>query len=116
MVERDIPATERQRFFATFTRLHHGAPVTLRVDAHEVAGDQPFGGISVDGADVVVYVGNGAAREQLTHRVPYPGKVRLEQTEEGADAALDLTSNDGEHTVVRFRWPMRADLLDPAVE
>lgn len=116
MVEREIPAPERERFFATFNRVHFGAPVTLRVDTSEVAGDQPFRGITCEGADVVVHVGPPIEREQLAHRVMYPGKVRLQQTDEGADAALDLTSNDGEHTIVRFRWPMRPELLDPAVE
>ena len=116
MVEKDISASERDRFFAAFSRLHDGAPVTLRVDASEVVGDQPFRGISCDGPDIVVHVGEGPEREHLGHRVTYPGKVRLEQTEEGADAALDIVSNDGEHTIVRFRWPMRPELLDPAVE
>jgi hypothetical protein len=116
MTDHEISAAERDRFFATFSRLHHGAPVTLRVDAHEVAGDQPFQGVTCEGADVVVHVGSGSQRDQLAHRVFYPGKVRLEQTDEGADAALDITSNDGEHTVIRFRWPMRPELLDPSVE
>ena len=116
MADQEINANERERFFATFNRLHHGAPVTLRVDAAEVVGDQPFRGVSCEGTDLVVHVGSGPDRDQLALRVPYPGKVRLEQTDDGADAALDITSNDGEHTVVRFRWPMRPELLDPAVE
>jgi hypothetical protein len=48
--------------------------------------------------------------------VPHVVDVRLEQTEEGADAALEITSENRTHTEVRLRWPMRADLLDAAVE
>ncbi|HEX9407070.1 MAG TPA: hypothetical protein VF975_07115 [Thermoanaerobaculia bacterium] len=40
--------------------------------------------------------------------------IRQQQTDEGADAALDAT--DGTRTIIRFRSPMLAELLDPSVE
>ncbi len=51
-------------------------------------------------------------------RGPYvrAATVRLEQTDEGADAAIEMTSEGGTRAVVRFQSPICADLLDPAVE
>jgi hypothetical protein len=116
MIERDIAATDRSSFFAGFSKLHSGALVTLCVDSRDEVLDQPFRGLSVDGADVIVNTGDGADRPHLGHRVPNVKSVRLEQTGEGADAAVAMTSDDGTRTDVRFRSPMRADLLDPLVE
>lgn len=109
MIER-VPAADRSSFLAHFSELHAGALVTLRVGARDEVVDQPFRGVSADGADVIVSTGDHG------HRVPHVADVRIEQTDEGADAAIAMTSDDGTRTEVRFRSPIRADLLDPAVE
>jgi hypothetical protein len=116
MSERDIAAGERPAFFTSFSKLHDGALVTLRVSARDEVVDQPFHGLSIDGMDVVVSTGDGARQPHHGHRVLYVRRVQLEQTDEGADAAIAMTSDDGTRTEVRFRSPIRADLLDPAVE
>ena len=109
MIER-IPVADRSSFLAHFSELHAGALVTLRVDARDEVVDQPLRGVSADGVDVIVSTGDHG------HRVPHVADVRVEQTDEGADAAIAMTSDDGTCTEVRFRSPIRADLLDPAVE
>ncbi len=114
MIEQLISASERGPFFARFSTLHRGAPVTLRVAAETEISNQPFRGVSADGPDLVVHT--GANRTHLDHRVDHVAAVQLVQTDEGADAALVLTSDDGTRTEVRFRWPLRSDLLDPGVE
>jgi len=43
-------------------------------------------------------------------------RVLIEQTDEGADAVIAITSEDGTRTEVRFRSPIRAELLDSALE
>lgn len=116
MIEQLISASDRDPFFARFSRVHRGAPVTLRVAARAEVIEQPFRGVSADGPDLIVHTGSGADRSPVAHRVDHVAAVRLEQTDEGADAALVLTSDDGTRTEVRFRWPMQADLLEPAVE
>lgn len=110
MMERDIAETDRGSFFARFSKLHDGALVTVRVGPCDEVIDQPFRGLSSDGQDVIVNTRNHG------HRVLHVRKVRLEQTDEGADAAIAMTSDDGTRTDVCFRSPIRADLLDPAVE
>lgn len=97
------------RILATFSKLHGGAPVTVRIDAREEVHDRPLRGICRDGDDLIIQTDHA-------HRVPHVVDVRLEQTEEGADAALEITSENRTHTEVRLRWPMRADLLDALVE
>ena len=116
MIAREIAASDRDPFFSRFSTLHAGALVTVRVDARDEVVDQPFRGVSVDGADVVVSTGDGAGAPHHGHRVLQVAEVRLEQTDEGADAAIAMKSEDGTRTDVRFRSPIRADLLDPAVE
>lgn len=115
MNARVIAATDRPSFFSCFSKLHAGALVTVRVGTRDEVVDQPFRGLSLDRADIIVNTGEGADAHH-GHRVPHVADVRLEETDEGADAAIAMTSDDGTHTEVRFRSPIRADLLDPAVE
>ena len=111
-----IAPTDRSSFFSRFSKLHEGALVTVCVDARDEVVNQPFRGLSVDGADVIVSTGHGAGAPHAGLRVLHVADVRLEQTDEGADAAIAMSSEDGTRTDVRFRSPIRADLLDPAVE
>lgn len=115
MIEQLISASDRDPFFARFSLVHRGAPVTVRSAARIEVREQPFRGVSADGPALIVHTGSGVDKPQ-PHRVDRVAAVRLEQTDEGADAALVLMSDDGTCTEVRFRWPMQADLLDPAVE
>ena len=116
MIEREIAASDRTPFFACFSKLHAGALVTLRVDARDEVIDQPFRGLSIDGDAIIVSTGNGARKPHHAHRVLHVNRVWLEQTDEGADAAIEITSEDGTRTDVRFRSPAHADFLDPAAE
>jgi len=116
MITRSIAADDREHFFSSFSRLHRGALIALNVDAHVVVADEPFGGISCDTGELIVHVGNGARRLHLGHRIPRVRGVQLEQTDEGADAAVEITSRDGTRTVVRFLSPLLPELLETAVE
>jgi hypothetical protein len=116
LIERRISNGELSSFFRDFSRIHHGALVSLQVGGNQQVASRPLSGISRDGKDVVVHIGDMADRLHLGHRVRRVRDVRLEQTEGGADAALVVVSADGTRTIVAFRSPMRADLLDPLVE
>ena len=115
MNARVIAATDRSSFFSYFSKLHAGALVTVRVDARDEVVNQPFLGLSVDRDGIIVSTGNGEGSPHHD-RVLHVADVRLEQTDEGGDAAIAITSDNGTRTEVRFRSPIRADLLDPAVE
>ena len=116
MIERDIAIADRAPFFARLSKLHAGALVTLRTGAHDEVVDQPFRGVSEEGTDVVIHTGPNPGAAAVGHRVPNAIAVALEETDEGADAVVAIVSRDGGRTELRFRSPLRADLLDPAVE
>jgi hypothetical protein len=118
---RTIPRREWQRFFDRFTRLHSGAIVSVNVSGsifgcHNAIVAQPLGGISGDGNDVLIHIEARRRLDHVGHRVPGVRAVRLQQTDEGAVAALDFETADGTRTAVRFRSPIIPELLDPAVE
>lgn len=110
MSEREIPKTDRQPFLATFSRVHDGALVTVRIGTRRKVVDQKFRGLRPDGEDIIVRAG------RHTHRVRHVEHLTLQQSAEDADAAVSMTTDDGEQTEVRLRWPMRAEVMDPAVE
>jgi hypothetical protein len=116
MVQRDIAAAQRAPFFERLSRLHEGALITVRAGAKDEIVDQPFRGVSEEGTDVVVHTGDRPGAADESHRVPNAIAVALEETDEGADAAVAIVSRDGARTEIRFRSPMRADLLEPDVE
>jgi len=120
---REIAPADWARFFAQFTRLHSGAIITMGVSGdltgtRDAVVGQPLRGISEDGADVLIHVGIGTHRstDHLGHRIAHVRRIRLRQTSEGADAALDLEAADGTKTTLRFRSPMLPELLESAVE
>ncbi len=121
MKAKDIARSDWHRFFDRFTRLHHGAIVTVNISSalfgcqNTIVG-QCLRGITDDGDDVLIHIGARRRSDHLGHRIPRVRAVRLRQTQEGADAALDIHAADGTRTVVRFRSPMLPELLDPAVE
>jgi uncharacterized protein DUF5335 len=109
------------RFLDRFTRLHSGAIVTVNVSGamfgcqNTIIG-QPLRGISAEGDDVLIDIGTRRHLDHLGHRVPRVRAIHLQQTDEGADAALDFDATDGTRTMIRFRSPMIPELLDPSVE
>ena len=121
MLAKEIARNEWPRFFDRLTRLHNGAIVNVNVTGVQFGCqnaiiEQPLRGISTDRRDVLIHIGARRRLDHVGHRVPDVRAVRVQQTDEGAVAALDLDGSDGTRTVVRFRSPMLDELLDPAVE
>lgn len=121
MQAKEIARDEWPQFFDRFTRLHNGAIVNVNISGvlfgcRNAIIEQPLRGISTDRGDVLIHIGARRRMDHAGHRVSDVRSVRVQQTEEGAVAALDLDGSDGTRTVVRFRSPMLDELLDPAVE
>ena len=121
MRTRLVSHKEWRSFFRDFSRLHDGAMINISVAApgersHDEVMNQPLRGISEDGDEIFVHTGNGADRPHLARHIRNAGAVLLLQTEEGADAEVDIDSIDGSRTIVRFRSPALPELLDPGVE
>ena len=121
MRSRDIDREARRSFFRDLTRAHEGALVTMSVataatPAWDEVIDQPLVGVSDDGNDVIVQIGTAKGALHLSHRIVDVESVRLQQSDEGADAEVDFNGTDDSRTVVRFHSPALPELLDPGVE
>ena len=121
MQTREIPKTEWTKFFDSFSRKHEGWLVNLEIFGPEIGAQVEQRQIALEGItdewDEVegntIMIMTGARPEgHITHSITHPTAVSLEQTDEGADAALAIKSNDGTMTLLRFRSAVLAEMVD----
>ena len=124
MPTREIPRQEWNSFFDSFSRQHEGwlAPLEIlaaNVGAQEEARELPLAGVSLssggDETDAISIDLGTKPDEHVSHAISEPTAVWLEQTEEGANAALEIEVADGTKTLLRFRSPMPAEFVDGVV-
>jgi Family of unknown function (DUF5335) len=124
MQTQEISRTEWRTFFDTFSRQHEGWLATVEVfgsdiGAQEAVHELPLAGVSLSAGGEeteAISIDLGAAPdEHVSHAISEPTAVWLEQTEEGANAALEIEVADGTKTLVRFRSPMPAESVDGVV-
>ena len=124
MPTQEIPRTEWNNFFNSFSRQHEGWLATLEVFATEAGAQQEvsdvaFEGISLDSDNykagaVVINVGKTLA-DHVSHKIDHPVHIWLQQTEAGADAALEIEAEDDPKTLLRFRSPTLPEFVDGVV-
>ena len=124
MKTKEIQKTEWPKFFDSFTRQHQGWLVTLEILGSDIGAqveerDLAFEGIvgetdEVNGNQIVIMMGV-QPDDHITHGISRPTEVSLEQTDEGADAALAIKSADGVTALLRFRSPMLPEMVDGVV-
>jgi hypothetical protein len=121
MKTKEIPRKEWREFFDSFSRQHEGWLATLeilgseigaQVEEHELA----FEGVvdewnEAQGNEILIMFG-AKPDDHITHSISRPAQVNLEQTDEGADAALAIKSEDGITTLLRFRSPILTEMVD----
>ena len=124
MPTREIPREEWKTFLDTFSRQHEGWLATLEVlgtdiGAQQEARDLPLEGVSVaskDGSPETIAISLGKAiDDHVTHTITEPTRIWLEQTSQGANAALEIESVDQVKTLLRFRSALPADMVDGVV-
>jgi hypothetical protein len=124
METREIPRSEWRSFFDVFSRQHEGWLATLEIFGQEGDAEQeprhvPFQGIaltSVVGESEAIALDLGKTPEDhVKHTVIEPVNVRLAQTPEGADAALEIESANETKTVLRFRSALLPEFVDGVV-
>lgn len=123
MPTQEIPRDEWTTFLDTFSRQHEGWLSTLEILGTDIGAQQevlnlPLEGISVS-RDIVpetiaISLGNDA-EDHVTHTITNPTRIWLEQTSEGANAALEIESEDEVKTLLRFRSALPADMVDGVV-
>jgi hypothetical protein len=119
MVTREIPRSEWLEFFDAFSRRHDGWLVTVEVfgdlGAQVEAEERALKGIFAEdkggSSQIEILTGSGPD-ETLTHVVSRPTRVQVEETPEGAEAALQIESRDQGKTLVRFRSTVLPESVD----
>jgi Family of unknown function (DUF5335) len=123
MSTQEIPNAEWNTFLDNFSRQHEGWLATLEVlgldiGAQQEARDLPLEGITATTDDqsptIAISLGKGPDNH-VTHAITEPTRVWLEETPEGAAAALEIESADEVKTLLRFRSPMPAEMVDGVV-
>ena len=109
MQSQEIPSSQWTPFFNELSKRHQGEHVSIELMGRDLgdqmeAQDQSLMGIMVDeptGAckiDVMV----GEQGTNIAHEVAHPIHVRLAKRDDGKDVAIEIESDAGPCTLVRF--------------
>jgi hypothetical protein len=121
---KEVPREEWPAYLDGFSRRHEGWLVTVEVLGAEIgaqveAQELPLEGITAElragGEDLITIILGGGSRGRVTHNILQPTHVRIEQTESGADMALQIESGGGVTTLVRFRSAVLPEMVDGIV-
>lgn len=121
MQTKEIPKNEWTPFFDSFSRQHEGWLVRLEIFGPEIGAQVEQRQLALEGiaheADevkgntIMIMIGV-KPDDHITHSISHPTAVSLEQTDEGADAALAIKSDDGTTTLLRFRSAVLPEMVD----
>ncbi|HYT77389.1 MAG TPA: hypothetical protein VEL79_21715 [Vicinamibacterales bacterium] len=115
MPAKDIPREHWAEFLDTFSRQHRAWLTTIEpsvrgVEARPLRAVEPVREGGVLSAIEIVFAGDASGD---TVRVERPIALRLRQTPEGADQAIEITDDEGFCTRVGFRTTSApSDMLD----
>lgn len=119
----EVTRNDWTSFFDTFSKQHEGWLASLEVlgdqigAQHEVI-ELPLEGISVnaeeDPESLIISFGK-SPEDHVTHTVQRPRHVWVNQTVEGAHESLEIKQEDNQKTLLRFRSPVRPELVDGIV-
>jgi hypothetical protein len=123
MPTREIPRKEWVSFFDRFTGQHERWLARVELIGQDVGAqlevkDLPLREISADlkdGEDVISITLGERPDQLVTHSIQAATHIRLKQTEEGADEALQIESADGTMTLLRFHSAVLPETLDGIV-
>jgi hypothetical protein len=110
MRSQEIPSDQWVPFFNDLSKRHQGDHVTIELMGRDIgdqreAQDQELMGITVDppsGACKIEVMAGELAGANISHEIAHPIHVRLAQSDDGHDAALEIESDSGPRTLVRF--------------
>ena len=122
MSTREVTRNEWTNFFDVFSKQHEGWIASLEVLGDEVgaqteAVELPFEGISVaeDEPQSLIINLRGTADDHVSHTIERPQHIWFRKTEEGANDSLEIVEEGNQKTLLRFRSPMRPELVDGIV-
>ena len=121
MKTQEIPKNEWTEFFDNFSRKHEGWLVNLEIFGPEIGAQVEERELALEGitdewdeteGNSIMIMTGVKPDDHITHSVTGPTSVSLEQTDEGADAALAIKSGDGVTTLLRFRSAVLPEMVD----
>ena len=121
MRTQEIPKKEWIEFFDNFSRKHEGWLVSLEIFGPEIGAQVEERELALEGitaaldqteGNTIMIMTGIKPNDHITHSVTGPTSVSLEQTDEGADAALAIKSEDGLTTLLRFRSAVLPEMVD----
>ena len=121
MKTQEIPKKEWTEFFDNFSRKYVGWLVNLEVFGPEIGAQVEERELALEGithewdeteGNTITIMTGVKPDDHITHSVTSPTSVSLEQTDEGADAALAIKSGDGVTTLLRFRSAVLPEMVD----
>ena len=121
MRTQEIPKKEWTEFFDNFSRKHEGWVVNLEIFGNEIGAQVEERELALEGitdewdekeGNTIMIMTGGKPDDHITHSITRPTQVSLEQTDEGADAALAIKSGDGVTTLLRFRSAVLPEKVD----
>src|SRR5678816_2412338 len=121
MKTKEIPKNEWTGFFDSFSRKHEGCLVNLEIFGPEIGSQVEERELALDGitdewheteGNTIMIMTGVKPDDHITHSISHPIQVSLEQTDEGADAALAIKSGDGVTTLLRFRSAILPEMVD----
>lgn len=116
----EIPQRDWTRALDEFSVVHDGWLVSLEVLSPDFGvqpqiRDLPLVGVTAEtprGNPVITISAARGDGELFTHLIAVPTHVRIERTDEGTDAALQIESAEGTSAILRFRNTVRPESVD----
>lgn len=119
MSHRVIDRAEWVDYVDAFSRRHDGWLISVAIaegtgSRRYLTRDVPLRGVVAEVADDAssLMVFTGDTSPHATHFIGHATALEVEETREGADAALTITDESGVRTTVEFRSPILPELVD----
>lgn len=114
-----IPRADWRAKLDEFSTAHEGWLVSLELldpglGAQPEIEDLPLRGVTaeVDVREPAITIAAGAKADQITHVIHTPLRVQLEQSDAGADMALEIEASDHTKAILRFTTPAPIETVD----
>ena len=118
MPTRNVPREEWTEFLETFSRQHRAWLATVEQQGHLIGGvtpGRPLAAVRPErhgprvSAIEISFAGDSGGGNV---RVERPAMVRVQQTDDGADRAIEIVDQDGICTRIGFRATATPEMLD----
>ncbi len=109
-----IPRGEWRNFLFSYCRQHEGWLTSFAAPDDPVGKPLRLSNIRLESTDAHdrIVISFEADHGQVEHSIPHPRAIAAVRSEEGADAGLDIRSEDGDVTSLRFRSAALPESLD----